>query len=220
MNMKKIFASIMLLVAVGANAQSEKYLRTMEEKVKALDTVRSQSGWQSMANTFERIGEAEKTQWLPFYYSALSHVMAGYTMSNGQPGGSNTTQLDMLADKAEGLIGKAETLEKDNSEIFCVKKMIATLKMTADPMTRFQTYGPKAAEALAKAKMLDPVNPRVYMLEGQDKLFTPEQFGGSKTEAKRLFEESLKLYESFKPKSPIHPRWGVNQVKYFLAQIK
>jgi hypothetical protein len=218
--MKKIFASILLLVALGANAQSEKYLKTMEEKVKVLDTVRSQSGWQAMANTFERIGEAEKTQWLPYYYSALSHVMAGYMMSNGQPGGSNTTQLDMLADKAEGLISKAGSLEKDNSEIFCVMKMIATLKMTADPMTRFQTYGPKAAEALAKAKMLDPANPRVYMLEGQDKLFTPEQFGGSKTEARRLFEESLKLYESFRPKSAIHPRWGENQVKYFLEQTK
>jgi hypothetical protein len=218
--MRKLITAILMIAAIGANAQSEKYMKAMEEKVKALDTVRSQSGWQSMANTFERIGEAEKTQWLPFYYSALSHVMAGYTMSNGQPGGSNTTQLDMLADKAEGLIGKAETLEKENSEIFCVKKMIATLKMSADPMTRYQTYGPQAAEALAKAKMLDPLNPRVYMLEGQDKLFTPEQFGGSKTEAKRLFEESLKLYESFKPKSAIHPRWGVNQVNYFLGQIK
>ncbi|HSF45115.1 MAG TPA: hypothetical protein VLA58_03865 [Chitinophagaceae bacterium] len=218
--MKKIFIAMLLLTAVGVNAQSEKYLRTMEEKVNALDTVRSPSGWQTMANTFERIGEAEKTQWLPFYYSALSHVMAGYTMSNGQPGGSNITQLDMLADKAEGLISKAEALEKDNSEIYCLKKMIATLKMTADPMTRYQTYGPQAAEALAKAKMLDPANPRVFMLEGQDKFFTPEQFGGSKSEAKRLFEESLKLYESFKPKSAIHPRWGANQVKYFLAQVK
>jgi hypothetical protein len=51
-------------------------------------------------------------------------------------------------------------------------------------------------------------------------LFTPEQFGGSKTEARRLFEESLKLYESFRPKSAIHPRWGENQVKYFLEQTK
>lgn len=218
--MRKIFISILSLLSLAASAQSEKYMKAMEDKVKALDTVRSQSGWQSIGNSFERIGDAEKTQWLPFYYAALSNVMSGYMMSNGQPSPSATTQLDMLADKAETLINKAEALEKENSEIFCVKKMIATLKMTADPMTRFQTYGPRAAEALAKAKALDSDNPRVYMLEGQDKLYTPEQFGGSKTEARRLFEESLKKYETFRPKSSIHPRWGANQVKYFLSQIK
>jgi hypothetical protein len=92
--------------------------------------------------------------------------------------------------------------------------------MSADPMNRWQTFGPIASESLAKAKSLDGSNPRVYMLEGQDKFYTPEQFGGSKAEAKKLFEESLKLYESFKPKSAIHPRWGMNQVKYFLAQDK
>jgi hypothetical protein len=218
--MKKIITGVMLLVAIGASAQSDKYIKTMEDKVKALDTVSSVSGWQNMANTFERIGDAEKTQWLPFYYAALSHVMSGYMMSNGQPGAANITQMDMLADKAEVLITKAEQLEKENSEVFCVKKMIATLKMTADPMNRWQTYGPRATEALAKAKALDTTNPRVYMLEGQDKFFTPEQFGGSKPEAKKLFEESLNKYESFKPKSSIHPRWGMNQVKYFLAQVK
>ena len=58
------------------------------------------------------------------------------------------------------------------------------------------------------------------MLEGQDKFYTPEQFGGSKTEAKALFEESVKLYASGKPKSSIDPHWGLGQVKYFLAQVK
>ncbi|HLO81274.1 MAG TPA: hypothetical protein VK166_09960, partial [Chitinophagaceae bacterium] len=87
--MKKFITGVMLLVTIGASAQSDKYVKTMEDKVKALDTVSSVSGWQNMANTFERIGDAEKTQWLPFYYAALSHVMSGYMMSNGQPGAAN-----------------------------------------------------------------------------------------------------------------------------------
>jgi tetratricopeptide (TPR) repeat protein len=218
--MKKLIIALLVLAAVGANAQSEKYVKAMEDKVRALDTVRTMQGWQNLANSFERIGDAEKTQWLPFYYAALSHAMSGYMTTNGQPGAGDITQLDMLADKAETLVNKAEALEKENSEIFCVKKMIATLKMSADPMNRWQTYGPKAAESLARARTLDASNPRVYMLDGQDKFFTPEQFGGNKAEAKKLFEQSLKMYESFKPKSSIHPRWGMNQVKYFLAQVK
>ena len=98
--------------------------------------------------------------------------------------------------------------------------MIATLRLMADPMNRYMTYGPQAAEALEKAKSLNPENPRVYLLQAQDKFYTPEQFGGSKTEARTLFELSAKKYESFKPESDIAPTWGLPQVKYFLSQIK
>ena len=58
------------------------------------------------------------------------------------------------------------------------------------------------------------------MLEGQDKFFTPEEFGGSKPEAKTLFEQSVKLFESNKPKTSIDPHWGLASVQYFLSQIK
>jgi hypothetical protein len=87
-------------------------------------------------------------------------------------------------------------------------------------MNRWQTYGPAASEALQKARQMDPGNPRVYLLEGQDKFFTPEQFGGSKTEAKLLFEESLKKFETYKPASSLHPDWGRGQVNYFLQMAK
>ncbi len=219
--MKKVMFAVFVLAAVlQVNAQSAKYVSAMEAKVSAMDTTRSSSDWQELGNSFERIAEAEKTQWLPYYYAAVSNVMMGYMLNNGAPGSGNTIQTDQIADKAEAMIIKAEGIEKENSEIYCVKKMIATLRMMADPMTRYQTYGPMAAEALSKAKSLDPKNPRVYMLEGQDKFYTPEQFGGSKTEAKTLFEESLKLFEANKPKSSIDPHWGSGQVKYFLAQVK
>ena len=72
--------------------------------------------------------------------------------------------------------------------------------------------------------------PRVYLLEGQDKFFTPEQFGGSKTEAKALFEESIKKQETFKPASSIYIRDGgfhrqsifmsvVSNKMFFIAKI-
>jgi RecA-family ATPase len=182
-----------------------------------VDTTVSADGWQQLGNSFERIADAEKTQWLPYYYAAVSNVMQGYMLSSGQSGGF-AAKTDPLADKAEQLINKAEAMNKDNSDIWCVKKMIATLRMTADPMTRWQTYGPAASEALAKAKQLDPENPRVYLLEGQDKFYTPEQFGGSKTEAKSLFETSLQKFNAQKPKTSIDPQWGVRTVNYFLSQ--
>ena len=48
-------------------------------------------------------------------------------------------------------------------------------------MNRYMQYGPIAEQALQKAIKLNPENPRIYLLQGQDKFYTPEQYGGSKT---------------------------------------
>lgn len=216
--MKQIFSLAICLVSVATGfSQSDKYQQAMETNVATLDTVHTTEEWDNIANTFQRIADAEKTQWLPYYYASLSQVMSGYMLNNGQAS-MNADKTDPKADKAEELINKAEAMSKDNSEIYVVKKMIATLRMMADPQNRYQTYGPAAAEALAKAKELNPDNPRVYMLEGQDKFYTPEQFGGSKTEAKALFEEAMKKFDQFKPQSSIYPRWGLHSTRYLYSQ--
>lgn len=216
---KAIFLLMLGTTSLFTQAQSERFVKAMQNNISAMDSARSAEGYQDLANSFMRIAEAEKTQWLPYYYASLSYVMQGLMLSGGQMGtGGSVT--DPLADKAEGLLNKAMELEKENSEMYCVKKMISNLRMMADPMNRYQTEGAAAAEALQKAKALDPNNPRTSILEAQDKFYTPEQFGGSKTEAKTLFEEALKKFESFKPSSPIHPNWGKNQAVYFLSQLK
>jgi hypothetical protein len=90
--------------------------------------------------------------------------------------------------------------------------------MMADPMNRYMQYGPQAQQALETAKKLNANNPRVYLLEGQDKFYTPEQFGGSKAEAKRLFELALAKYSDFKPVNAVDPVWGRRTTEYFFAQ--
>ena len=214
--MKKFFLVLTVSFAMLTSfAQNEKFVKAMESKVVAIDTTHSTDGLLGLANSFERIADAEKTQWTAYYYAALAHVNAGLMMGSANGGAGMADKTDPEANKAEELLNKAEALSKDNSEIWVVKKQIATLRMMADPMNRYMTYGPAAAEALATAKKLNPDNPRVYLLEGQDKFYTPEQFGGSKEEAKKLFEEALKKFETFKPESSIHPSWGLGQVKYF-----
>lgn len=217
--MKKLLFSLTLVIGcyTAAVAQSEKYLKAMQDKIVAVDSTRNPQGLQGLSAAFERIGDAEKTQWLPYYYAALAQVNAGYMQGMGN---LTPAKVDPIADKAEALLNKAEALEKNNSEIFVIKKMIASLRMMGDPMSRFMTYGPQAAAALQTARTLNPENPRIFLLEGQDKFFTPEQYGGSKTEAKKLLEESLKRYASFKPASSLAPVWGKTTVEYFLSQIK
>ena len=208
--------SIFVLTAFG---QSEKYMKAMQAKVTEMDSVWDGEKFKDLSAAFERIAEAEKTQWLPYYYAALAQVNMGFTLSmDGKPAAAD--KIDPIADKAEQLIGKAEELSKNNSEIFIVKKMIANLRMAPAEMSRYMKYGPEGAQALETAKKLNPENPRVYLLEAQDKFYTPEQFGGSKTEAKKLFEEAAVKFDAFKPASDIEPRWGKQITEFFLGQLK
>jgi hypothetical protein len=214
---KLIITSVFLLSMVLVFAQSEKYVKTMEARIAAMDTIRQSDGFVELANAFERIGDAEKNQWLPYYYAAFSALQAGYTINGAQMGG-NADKLDPLTDKAEALLNKADALSKNNSEIYVMRKMIASLRMLGDPMNRYMQYGPIASEALAVAQKLNPDNPRIYLMMGQDKFYTPEQFGGSKAEAKKLFELALQKFETFKPESSLSPNWGKNMTQYFLSQ--
>jgi len=215
---KMILLAVTLFSLTAVFAQSEKYTAKMKELVSALDSFNSADKWTNLAGTFERVGDAEKTQWLPYYYSAFSYLMAGNIKTMGKQDASIT---DPAADKAEAALNKALALmPKENSETWVIKKMIATMRMMGDPMNRYMQYGAAASDALANAKSMDANNPRVYLLEGQDKFYTPTEYGGSKTEAKVLFEKAQQLFGTFKPETEIHPNWGRGQLAYFLSQIK
>ena len=219
---KTIFILSAILVANFSFAQMpDKFVKAMEAKIALIDSTHTVDGYTDLANAFERIADAEKNQWLAYYYAAYCNASAGTIAgAGGDMMAAKADKTDPYADKADKQIKKAEELAKNNSEIFIVKKMIATLRMLGDPMNRYMTYGLEAQAMLDEAKKLNPDNPRVYILEGQDKFYTPEQFGGNKEEAKVLFEKAQKLYETFKPETSIHPSWGKSQVVYFLSQYK
>ena len=218
-----IIATMALAVSIAAVAQmdNEKFTKAMEKNIALVDSAKTAQDWIDVTASFERIAETEKTQWLPYYYAALGHIMSGMmSLDMNNLFGNNTDKTDPRADAAQKALDKAVSLSKESSETWVLKKMIASLRMLGDVMNRYMTYGPEAGTALETAKKLDPNNPRVYLLEAQDKYNTPEEYGGSKTEAKTLFEKSKELYASFKPESSLHPAWGLGTLNYWLSQYK
>lgn len=201
-----------LILSTAVTAQSEKYANAMKKNIAELEAAMQKGGYPDLANTFERIGDAEKTQWLPYYYASYCNVMQAFIETD-------KSKTDGIADKAEQLIKKAEELAGgENSETCIIKSMIASAHMMVDPQSRWQTYGAASNLNITKAKTLDPGNPRALYLEGQAKFHTPEQFGGGKAQAKELFTKALEMYEKFKPASELHPAWGKEATSYFLAQ--
>lgn len=212
--MKPIFLTIVtsLLVASSIFGQSDKYAAAMKKNIADLDSAIVKGTIADLANNFERIANAEKTQWLPYYYASYCTVMSAYLQQD-------KSKTDGIADKADELVKKAEQLAgSENSEICVIKSMIASAHMMVDPMNGWQQYGATSSSYIEKAKSLDATNPRPVYLEAQSKFYTPEQFGGGKSVAKPVFEKAIGMYSSFKPASELHPTWGKGSAQYFLAQ--
>lgn len=212
--MRRIFlASLLAVASLATYAQSGKYVSAMTKAIELIDSSKTSDDFIAASATFERIAEAEKTQWLPYYYAAYAQTIAAFVKNKPDA-------YDSYADKATGFINKAESLEKNNSEISCLKSLVATLHMLVDPATRWMQYSKVIDEGLELSKKQDPNNPRPYYLQGQNLRGTPEQFGGGCVTAKPLLEEALKRYDAFKPSSSLAPSWGKRQTEQILAGCK
>jgi len=208
--MKKLLLIAATFITTFAFSQSEMYSKKMKQNLQLLDSAKSAQDFIDLSASFERVGDAEKTQWLPYYYAAYANYMTGWI--------DPKADKDKVGAKSTDLLAKAEALETNNSEIFCMKQMIAVQEMTVDAMNRWQTYGKEATAALENAKKADPTNPRPYMLDGQTVMNTPEAFGGGKANAKPLLQKAVDLFATFKPASELHPSWGKKTAEDLLAQ--
>ncbi len=214
--MKKLTLGFALLFfSLLSFAQTNTYDKVMAEKIAKMEGTHSMEDYTALSNDFLRIADKEQNKWLPYYYAALTTVQKGrMQMTSGK-----TDELDQIADNAQKNLDKSIELGGLNSENLILKKMIHSLRMMVNPMTRFMTEGAAAMEALAKAEGLDPDNPRISLLRGEDTYFTPEQFGGSKEKGRELVEKAVKQFESYKPESSLHPNWGREEAKYMLEQV-
>jgi hypothetical protein len=214
--MKKLHLVLMAIIfMVSANAQSDKYVDAMKKNLSRFDSVKTTAEYQALSAAFERIGDAEKTQWLPYYYAALALTTPGW-------GEDAKLDKDANAEKIKALCDKADALAQDNadkSEILSIRNMAATQQMLIDPQTRWATYGQESDKYLQKAKGLNANNPRLYYLEGAGTFGKPEQFGGGKAKAKPILEKAVALYKAEQPK-PLYPHWGQKQAENMLAQCQ
>lgn len=207
--MKTLILAITLLATtfICAQAQSSKYLPAMQQQLELLDSAKTTDDLAAVSQAFERIGDAEKTQWLPYYYAALAQIRIGFR--------DPKADRDAIGTKANDLAAKGEAIEK-NAELCTIHNMAATVQLMVNPVERFKTYGIKAYSALQEGYKLDPTNPRLYYLDGAGTFGKPEFIGGGKAKAKPLFEKAETLFKSQKT-APLYPNWGLKETEKYLA---
>lgn len=185
-------------------SQNDKYTDAMKAQLATLKNTKSTDSLKAVSAAFERIGNAEKTQWVPYYYAAFAQLQIGLN--------DNKADKDELAKNALALIEKGEAIQK-NSDFYSLRYLTAILQMIVDPMQRFMTYGQVAEEAYTNGIAADANNPRLYYLKGRTVLNTPEQFGGGKDAAKEFFKKAVGAGKNFKPTDPLGPTWGAEEAQ-------
>ncbi|HSV09290.1 MAG TPA: hypothetical protein VLI68_00880, partial [Hanamia sp.] len=105
---KSILFVALIFFSAFSFAQSAKYQSAMKANISLLDSMAVKNNAEDLSNAFARIGDAEKTQWLPYYYAAYCKAFQALTEKDN-------TKKDALADNANALITKAEgILGKEN----------------------------------------------------------------------------------------------------------
>ena len=210
--MKKLLLAMLLFATVGIFAQTT-FDKVMTEKIAKIDQAKTPEDFTALSNDFARIGDKEKTQWLPYYYAAHTSIEKGRNLMRT----GKVSDLDAIAAEAQNYLDKASDLSKENAELWILQKMIHSLKMMVDTQARFMSEGMLAADALSKAEKIDPENPRISLLKAEDTYYTPEQFGGSKEKGLQLFQKSMDQFIVYHPKTSLDPNWGKMEAEYFLT---
>ena len=207
--MKTILMFTVLMTVFSAAVFSANYEEAMKANIQKLNTEFTTSGLTNLAGQFERIANAESGKWHPRYYTAYCYVWA--TAVNEMSADDKHKLLDMAQVQMDALLKTYKT----ESEIFALQAFIYQMRIT--DMSKGFKYSSLASEALEEAEKINPNNPRVYYLRGNNIFHTPKAFGGGKEKAKPIFQKAVGLFESEKPANPIEPAWGSEHNKKMLA---
>jgi len=160
----------------------------------------------ALAAKLERAAAVAPADWLPRYYQAYALLI---NVFQSQEAGD---AKDATLDQAEAALTQARKLKGDESELLTLQAYLYQARLGVSPMLRSMKYSRLVTETVAKAKALNPANPRPYLVGANNVYYTPSMFGGGAEAAKPLYEEAKAKYAAFQPASPLAPSWGQNQV--------
>ncbi len=204
--MKKIILSIaVVLISLVSMAQKPEYYQTMGETLGQYATCKSVADFQALGNKFEMIANVEKAEWLSLYYHAHCYILMSFIEQDA-------TKKDSYLDVAEKSVNKLIEMAPAEAEVFVLQAFFYTGRLVVNPMERGQEYSGLSGQAIGKALALDATNPRAKMLKIQMDMGTAQFFGTDPKSFCPQAKDLLTNWDNFKPKSPVHPNWGKDQV--------
>ncbi len=211
--MKTRIIILLLAFCSGLIYASDKYTQVMQSNIEVLYQAANLESLQQSVNSFERIGNAEKDKWEPFYYASFGYIMMATRQEDG-------IKKDGYLDKAAEILKRAAAQKPNDSEIVALEGFIYMIRVTVDPATRGQQYSGLAMQTFGKAISLNPENPRALSLMAQMEYGTAQFFNASTDKACATGRQAAEKFESFRSDNPLAPQWGKESALRFLQQCQ
>jgi len=204
--MKKIILSLaVVLISLVSMAQKPEFFKAMGETLGQYATCKNVADFQELGNKFQVIANAETKEWLPLYYHAHCYIIMSFME---QDAAKKDSYLDVVEKSIEKMIG----LAPNESDVFALQSFYFTARLVVNPMERGQKFSALSGQAVGKALALDPTNPRAKLIKLQGDMGAAKFYGTDPKSFCPQAKELLVNWDNFKPKSPIHPKWGKDQV--------
>ena len=186
----------------GLHAQDySSYMMVMVKQKKALNMAQSEQDYQNLAESFERIANAQTDQWHPLYYAAFCYI--NMSLRN-----NDTGQKENYLDNAQAQIEKALEIYPDESELYVLQGLLYQARIPVNVVQRKIEYSIKARDALNVAKEYNPENPRIYYLMALNALQTPEIYDAATETACANLNTAAEQFTGYRPQHVLSPTWG------------
>ncbi len=196
----KTLISIILSMLFSFVSMAGDYEDLMKKNIEKLGHANDVLKYQEVANTFDRIANSMKDQWLPAYYASLSYVW----MANVE---QEKEKQDACLDAAQKYLDGIKEQKVSDDELTALQGYIYMIRISVDPAKRGQQLSAKAMKELNTAVHMDPSNPRALFLLARMEKGMAEFFGSGSGAACEKFQKALDLFKSDMPQG-LMPAWG------------
>jgi hypothetical protein len=201
LNIIPLLLAVLVFAASKFAFANDRYVEAMQKNIEAVYKAQTPQEIQNIVNSFERIGETEKTKWEPYYYAAYGYLMMALREKE-------SAKIDNYLDQALKAVGRASALNPAETEVIVMEGFVHMIRVTVDPASRGQQFSGLAFQSFGKAVALNPENPRALALLAQMQYGTAQFFGASTKEACETLAKSLNKFDSYKSDNPLAPQWG------------
>jgi len=199
--MKTLFLIFCACFSICAlHAQDDRFTGAMLANLEKWKTASTTENFQQLANAFERIAQAEKTQWTPWYYAAFCNLSVNFKETDP------TVKIRFIQ-LAQKQIDNGLLIRPDETELMVLKIMSYYAEMAMDPMKALTLLG-DANDLIEKAKSINPENPRIYLMQAEATYGTPIEYGGGKEKAMPQLLLASEKFSKFVPSDKLSPDWG------------
>jgi hypothetical protein len=170
--------------------------------------------WQSQKNTeasqlFERIGTAEKENWLPPYYLATVEIISSFNIKE-------EAELTAKLTRAKKYLDKAAVLSEENPEIIITYALLNTAYIAFDSQKYGMTLSPENTGLYKKALEIAPENPRVVLSKAEWDMGFAKFFGKPITPFCEDIAHAILMFKEEKHSIKFYPYSGLERAETIL----